>query len=150
MLKGLGGGFLGGFFMLDLKFIRDHLDQVEAMLKARGGAMNLDDFRSLESRRRENIVESDGLKQSRNELSKQIGQIIQKGEDPEPLKQQVGKMAGRIKELDAELKDIETSLFALVDRIPNMLHASVPMGKGEADNVEVSRHGQPLSLILSP
>ncbi|MCB1043736.1 MAG: serine--tRNA ligase [Acidobacteria bacterium] len=136
--------------MLDLKFIRDHLDQVEAMLKARGGAMNLDDFRSLESRRRENIVESDGLKQSRNELSKQIGQIIQKGEDPEPLKQQVGKMAGRIKELDAELKDIETSLFALVDRIPNMLHASVPMGKGEADNVEVSRHGQPPQFDFEP
>ncbi len=129
--------------MLDLKFIRDHRDDVEAMLSARGGKMDLSEFESLELRRRELIMASDELKQERNASSKQIGLLIRNGEDAEPMKKRIGDIGGQIKAYDHELAELEEHLFDLVSQIPNLLDETVPLGKGEDDNVEVSRVGEP-------
>lgn len=136
--------------MLDLKFIRDHLDQVETMLTHRGGAMDLSDFRAKDSRRRELIAESDLLKSERKQTSKQIGQLIQQGQDVEPIKQRVAEISSRVKGLDSELAEVEADLSEMVTRIPNMLDPTTPIGRSEDDNVEVRRVGEPPQWSFEP
>jgi seryl-tRNA synthetase len=129
--------------MLDVKLLRDDLDSVKAMLAARGNDLDLSAFEELDQKRRNLIVETDALKNERKTTSKQIGQMLKKGEDAEPVKARVAEIGEKIKELDARLGESERVLREILSTIPNLLHASTPIGKGEDDNVEVAKWGEP-------
>ncbi|MCB9397076.1 MAG: serine--tRNA ligase [Acidobacteria bacterium] len=128
--------------MLDLKFIRENLDQVQAMLDARNNSLDLSAFPKADQRRREILVEVEQLKQERNSGSKQIGVLIKQGQDVTELKAQIGAIGEKIKALESELGEAEEALNSLVPFIPNMIRPEVPKGHSEEDNQEVSRWGE--------
>jgi len=136
--------------MLDIKFIRDNLDQVQTMLKNRKNNLDLTDFTDLDVKRRELIQKSDELKNERKTTSKEIGAMMKAGQDASDIRARVTAIGEEIKEIDAELRDIESQLFDIVSRIPNMLHPSVPIGLTEEDNIEVHAWGNPSEMAFEP
>jgi len=136
--------------MLDLSYVRENLELVEQALARRGMDRSLDDFRELDAARRKLLVQVEQLKRTRNESSKKIGQVIQSGEDAEPLKAEVRKIGEQIAAVDGELESSETALRELMHDIPNIPHEDVPVGKTEAENTVVRSWGDKPRLDFEP
>ena len=128
--------------MLDLKFLRDNLDEVERRLATRGGAIDLGDFRELDAARRDLLSEAEALKAERNQVSALIG----KTKDKSQVQGEIARMkdvSARIKELDESLREVEEKLKGLLLILPNLPDPVCPVGVSEEDNPEVSRWGTP-------
>jgi len=136
--------------MIDVMMLRKDPAAVEKMLADRGSSLDLGPFRELDSRRRELITESDKLKSERKTVSKQIGQMIGRGEDVTEIKERVAQIGDQIKTYDTELADIENELQDLMAAIPNLLHPDTPIGANETANVEVDRWGTPADVAFDP
>jgi len=120
--------------MLDLHYVREHMEEVEAALRKRGMKTSLDAFRKLDEKRRNLLMQAEQLKKTRNESSKKIGKIMQSGGDAEPLKQAVREIGEQIGGLESELETTEKILRELMLELPNVPHVGVPYGTSEADN----------------
>ncbi len=129
--------------MLDLQFIREHPEAVKQNAKRKHVEVDIDTLLQLDQQRREAITESQRLKEQRNRVSKAIAQKKKAGEDPSALIAEMQQVARRIKELDSRIRTLEEQIEAMLLRIPNMLHESVPDGKDAADNVVVRSWGTP-------
>ena len=127
--------------MLDPYLFRNDLDFVTEQLKKRNFAFNPENYSELEARRKSVQTKTQELQNSRNSSSKAIGQAKAKGEDVQPLLDQVANLGDELKTAETELSEIQTELDALMSGIPNLLDLSVPEGKSEDDNVEISRWG---------
>jgi seryl-tRNA synthetase len=127
--------------MLDPKLFRTELDYVTAQLARRGFAFDAKAYTELESRRKDVQVRTQDLQNERNSRSKAIGQAKAKGEDIQPLMEQVQDLGDQLKQAESELDEIQTSITAMLEYIPNILDLSVPDGKDEGSNVEISRWG---------
>jgi seryl-tRNA synthetase len=128
--------------MLDMKFIRDNLDQAEAALATRGGTLSLAGFRELDVKRRSLLTESETLKALKNATSEEIAKV----KDKSTVKDKIAEMkevSAKIKVLDDELKTVEEELGNLLMMIPNLPHATTPVGRSEDDNVVVRSWGTP-------
>jgi seryl-tRNA synthetase len=128
--------------MLDLKYLRENLDEAERRLATRGAAVNLSAFRELDRRRRDLLGETEALKAEKNRVSVVIGQT----KDKSGVQGEIARMkevSGRIKSLDDELKTVEEELQSLLLMVPNIPHESSPVGFSEADNREIRRWGVP-------
>lgn len=136
--------------MLDLKFIRENFDLVRKSIADRNAKVDLDNYGRLDARRREILAELEGLRATRNEVSAQVAQLKKNGADASELFARVKIVGGRIKELEADLPQVEQELGQLVMTIPNLPHASVPVGKGEEDNPVLETWGQPPSFDFEP
>ncbi|WP_024612605.1 serine--tRNA ligase [Pseudoalteromonas sp. TB64] len=129
--------------MLDSKFLRQDIEQTAARLAARGYELDVATVTALEEKRKTLQVKTQELQSQRNSLSKKIGQAKAKGEDAQPLFDEVGKIGD---ELDATKKAQDEVLNAINDialAIPNLPDESVPAGKDEDDNVEILTWGTP-------
>jgi len=135
--------------MLDMKFIRDHLDQVEQRLASRGGEQSLTGFRQLDERRRSLLTESESLKALKNSVSEEIAKVRDKSQVTDKIAE-MKTVSARIKTLDDELKLVEEELQNLLLIIPNLPHASTPVGRSEDDNVVVRSWGNPPSFDFEP
>ncbi|KIH77592.1 seryl-tRNA synthetase [Geoalkalibacter ferrihydriticus] len=135
--------------MLDLKYLRDQLDEAERRLQQRGGELDLSDFRDFDQRRRALLQEAESLKAERNQVSALIGRTKDKSQVQGEIVR-MKEVSGRIKDLDAELKAAEEALQGLLMQIPNLPHEQIPLGTSEADNVEVRRWGTPPSFSFTP
>jgi seryl-tRNA synthetase len=127
--------------MLDCKFLRDNLESVEARLKSRGEAVDLNGFRTLDTRRRELLQQSEELKALRNRVSDEISRIKDKSQAQDRIVE-MREVGGRIKGLDEELNGVEEALEQFLLTVPNIPYAAVPIGSSEADNVEVRKWGE--------
>ena len=136
--------------MLDMKFVRDHLDEVQAMLERRHNPMKLDDFKELEKRRREILGEVEGLKGKRNAASKEISVMKKNGENADALVAEMRAVGDKIAALDGELKETEGKLHDLLLRIPNMPKEDVPLGVDDNDNPELRKWGEPRKFDFEP
>lgn len=136
--------------MHDLAFFRANFDSIAARLATRGASANLEQFRELDQRRRAAIAESEGLKARRNAETAEIGKLRRQGADTTARQQQVRELAGQIAALDEQVKALDESFRELLAGIPNVPHASVPEGRGEEDNVEVRRFGEPPRFDFEP
>ena len=136
--------------MLDMKFVRDNLDEVRAMLKKRNNPLSLDNFSELEQRRRAILTETEQLKSQRNATSKKIGALKKAGEDTTEISAEVRKLGDKISALDAELRDVEANLRDLLLHIPNMPDKSVPVGVDDSQNPEIRRWGTPRTFDFEP
>ena len=136
--------------MLDIKFIRNNIEKVEEMLKARNTEINLDEFKKLEENRRKLISEVESLKALRNEKSKELGKLKKEGKLTDELREEMQELSNKIKNLDSELRKIEENLENFLLNIPNMLHESVPVGKDENDNVVYKVHGEKPEFDFEP
>ena len=135
--------------MLDLKFLRENLDEVERRLNTRGGAVDLGDFRNLDDKRRALLSEAEMLKAERNQVSALIG----KTKDKSQVQGEIVRMkdvSARIKELDEELRQVEEGLKSLLLTLPNLPDEVCPIGQSEEDNPEVRTWGEPTQLGFEP
>ncbi|MGA3042176.1 MAG: serine--tRNA ligase [Bryobacteraceae bacterium] len=136
--------------MYDLAWFRANFDRVAERLQTRSNPPNLDGYRELDQRRRAAIAESEQLKARRNAESSEIGKLRREGVDTTERQQQVRAIGERIAVLEAEEKAAEESFREMLSGIPNVPHESVPVGTGEADNVEVRRVGEPRHFDFEP
>ena len=136
--------------MLDLRFVRDNLPIVEQALKNRNASVDLSEFISLEKKRRELLVEVEGLKSKRNSVSQEVSRLKKVGQDAESLIVEMRGVGDRIGVLDAEVKEIEQRLETILMFIPNVPHGSVPIGADEAANPEVRCWGEPRKFDKEP
>jgi seryl-tRNA synthetase len=136
--------------MLDLKFVRDNLSVVEQALKNRNASVDLSEFIGLDKKRRELLVEVEGLKSRRNTVSQEVSRLKKEKQDAEALIVEMRGVGDRIGALDAEVKDIEGKLSSILMYIPNVPHASVPVGADEEANPEIRRWGEPRKFDKEP
>jgi len=128
--------------MLDPRLFRTELDFVTSQLQKRSFAFNPESYSQLETRRKDIQVKTQELQNERNSRSKAIGQAKAKGEDVQTLLDQVQHLGDELKAAETELAGIQDEMTALMEGIPNILDESVPSGKSEDDNLEVSRWGE--------
>jgi|HubBroStandDraft_1064217.scaffolds.fasta_scaffold09339_2 seryl-tRNA synthetase len=136
--------------MYDLAWFRANFDRVAERLQTRSNPPNLDSYRALDQRRRAAIAESEQLKARRNAETVEIGKLRREGADTTERQQQVRAIGERIALLEAEERAAEGSFREMLEGIPNVPHESVPVGSGEADNVEVRRVGEPRQFDFEP
>ena len=129
--------------MLDLQLLRKDLPRVVAALETRGYTFDRDAFESLEAERKRVQTETEAMQARRNALSKQIGQLKSRGEDATAVMAEVAQMPDTLKALEAQLALAHQRFDAFMATVPNLPHASVPIGASETDNVEVRRVGVP-------
>jgi seryl-tRNA synthetase len=129
--------------MLDIQLVRTDLAGVAKRLADRGMALDTATFEKLEAQRKAVQTETQELQAKRNQLSKQIGQLKGKGEDASALMAEVNAQADRLKALEQELGAVQATLDDFLRGIPNIPHASVPVGKSADDNPEMRRIGTP-------
>jgi seryl-tRNA synthetase len=129
--------------MLDVQLIRNDLDAVAARLATRGVTIDVGAFRALEEQRKKLQVRTQDLQSKRNASSKQIGELKRKGVDTSALMAEMAGVGDELKAIENELEGIQTKLTDLLLSIPNLPHASVPVGKSADENVEVRRIGEP-------
>jgi len=128
--------------MLDPRLFRTDLEFVTEQLTRRSFNFNPEAYVALEARRKDVQVKTQDLQNERNSRSKAIGLAKAKGEDVQPLLDQVQHLGDELKAAETQLGDIQTDMDALMAGIPNLLDASVPAGKSEEFNVELSRWGE--------
>lgn len=136
--------------MLDPHLFRADLDFVKEQLDRRSFSFNSESYTALETRRKDIQVKTQELQSERNSRSKAIGQAKAKGEDIQPLLDQVQHLGDQLKEAEAELSEIQAQMTALMEGIPNILDVSVPDGKSEDDNVEIGRWGDIPAFDFEP
>jgi seryl-tRNA synthetase len=138
--------------MLDLGFVREHLPEVEERLRQRG--MNpeelLGGFRDLDARRRQAIHAAETLKAERNKKSEEVGRRKRAGEDAAALMAETKSLREEGERQEKLATQLGEELHALMSQIPNLPHASVPVGRSEHDNVEVRRWGTPVTFSFQP
>ena len=135
--------------MLDITLLRKDLDGVIARLETRKNPqafLNVDAFKALEAERKTLQTRTEELQSQRNSLSKQIGQRKAKGESTDDIMAAVAAIKTELDSSAARLDALQPELAALLLAVPNLPHASVPVGSDESGNVEVRRWGTPRTL----
>lgn len=135
--------------MLDIKFLRDHLEEAEARLATRGGEYSLSGFKSLDERRRHLLTESESLKAHKNSVSEEIAKVKDKSQVADKIAS-MKELSSRIKTLDDEIRQVEEELQTLLMIIPNLPHQATPVGRSEEENVVVRSWGTPPSFNFEP
>ena len=137
--------------MLDIKFIRDNLDDVKNSLNKKGYVFDDIEFSKLDERRKGAMTQAQSLQAEKKKASKQIGALIGQGMSPEEAKAQVmSSIDADLSKAEQDAKDAEQALQELLMTIPNVPMAEVPVGKDEDDNVEVLKWGTPAEHTFEP
>lgn len=137
--------------MLDIKRIRKNPEALVAAMKARRNkGADVSGLLELDEKRRSLIVEVESLKAKRNEDSSKVPQLKKQGLDASELLAEMKLVADKIKELDAELSEIDAQLDDMLMKIPNIPHESVPDGADDKDNAEIRRYGKPTEFSFEP
>jgi len=136
--------------MLDIKLLRDHLDDVKARMSTRGIPVDWDQFVSLDRERRDAVANIERLKEKKNRLSGEIGKLKKSGADASALMREVEELSEAIRSSEGPLANIEARFEQLMLTLPNLPHASVKVGKDEHDNREVRRWGEPPKFGFAP
>ena len=135
--------------MLDIQQLRNDLDGVVSQLAKRGFAFDATSFTALEQSRKTVQTHTETLQSRRNAASKSIGFAKSKGEDVSAIMAEVAGLGDELKKHEIILADIQADLTHLLLNVPNLPHESVPVGKSEADNVEVRKAGTPRAFDFS-
>ncbi len=135
--------------MLDLKFVRENPEIVKQNIKNKFQDQKLplvDEVIQLDAERRASQQEADQLRAERNKLSKQIGALMAQGkkEEAEEVKKQVAAQAARLEELSAKETELNEKVTKIMMTLPNIIDPSVPIGKDDSENVEVTKYGDPV------
>jgi seryl-tRNA synthetase len=138
--------------MLDLNFVRDNLPRVEEMLRQRGAdpAAVLKDFSEVDTQRRQAITEAETLKAQRNKASEDIAKLKKSGQDATAAIAETKDLREQIQAREKIAADLDARLQDILSGIPNMPHASVPVGYSAEDNVEIRRWGQAPQFDFTP
>ncbi|MCI5511032.1 MAG: serine--tRNA ligase [Oliverpabstia sp.] len=135
--------------MLDIKFVRENPEIVKENIRKKFQDQKLvlvDEVIALDQENRSIKQEVEALRANKNKISKQIGALMAQGkrDEAEEVKKQVAASGARIEELSAREKEVEEKIKKNMMIIPNIIDASVPIGKDDSENVEVQRYGEPV------
>jgi seryl-tRNA synthetase len=136
--------------MLDLKLMRSNPEETRTFLHNRNCDIDIDALYALDDERRSLIAETEVLKAKRNEGSRQVGAAKQKGQDASALMDEIRVIGERSKVIDTLISEIDIKIENMALNIPNRPHSTVPVGKDEEDNVEISRWGEPKKFDFEP
>ncbi len=135
--------------MIDIKFLRENPDIVRENIKKKFQDAKLplvDEVIELDAEKRTTQQKADSLRASRNKLSKQIGALVGQGKkaEAEEVKAQVKAQSDELIAAEAKEKELDEKILKIMMTIPNIIDASVPVGKDDSENVEVERFGEPV------
>ena len=136
--------------MLEIKFVRKNLPEIEKALLSRGQPVDLDAFKQSDARRKTILLEIENLRHRRNVVSEQIATMKKNGQDAEVLVTQMRDVSGKIKALDQDLSESEDKINQILFRLPNLPHKSVPEGKDSSENPVVRQIGTPRDFDFEP
>ena len=129
--------------MIDLKLVQKQPEVLAKALADRHSELDVNEFLGLDARRRALLAEVEALKSQRNTASGQVAALKREGKDAGSLLAELGGLSDRIKELDGQTAQAKADVEAWLMRVPNIPDASVPVGRDETENVEVTRWGTP-------
>jgi len=127
--------------MLEIKFVRQNLKQIEKSLENRGETADLESFKHCDTKRKSLLLEIEDLRHRRNIVSEQIALMKRNKEDTDDLVAKMRQVADRIKALDHHLSENEDKINHILFRIPNLPHHSVPIGKDSSENPVINKVG---------
>ena len=136
--------------MLDVKVLRENLDEVKARMATRGGTIDWNEFVALDRERRDALANIERLKEKKNRLSGEIGKLKKSGADPTTLMREVEEVSEAIRSSEGPLAEIEAKFKRFMLTLPNLPNPSVQIGKNENDNREVRRWGEPPKFDFEP
>lgn len=136
--------------MLDLKLLQKNPQVVADALAKRNSSINVEEFTTIDKRRRELLVELESLKSERNKASGEVAKMKRAGEDASEFISRLGSLSDKIKELDAETDTIITEMNEWLIAVPNIPHESVPVGVSEDENVELHKWGTKPTMSFTP
>ena len=135
--------------MIDIKFLRENPELVKENIKKKFQDNKLelvDEVIALDAESRKAKQEADDLRASRNKISKEIGALMAQGkkEEAEAKKAEVAAGAKRLLELEEKEKELEEKVTKIMMVIPNIIDPTVPIGKDDSENVEITKYGEPV------
>jgi len=138
--------------MIDPKVLRENPDEIKRVLKIRKmeSAVDLTALAELDSKMLSLGKECDVLRESRNKLSKEVGNIKREGGDASAVMTQVNEVNSKIEKNEAEITALNDSYNEMILSVPNILHSTVPVGSDEKDNVVVRVHGEKPPFKFAP
>jgi seryl-tRNA synthetase len=138
--------------MLDLRFVREHLEAVEQALNNRGSDLSLEEFKERDARRRRLLTELEELRHRRNTLSQEVGRLMKAGEKAaaQPLRDQVTAINESVKALEGQAEESDAWVRDFLLNLPNLPHESVPVGASSDDNPVVKTWGNPPGFDFEP
>jgi len=136
--------------MLDPQRLRNDPEAVAAALATRGYDLNVAAWRDLEARRKDLQVRTQDLQNRKNQSARSIGQAKARGEDIQPLLDEVGSLGEELGRLEAEFGEVHARQQAWLMDMPNLPLEGVPEGEDENDNVEIRRWGEPADYGFTP
>lgn len=136
--------------MLEIKYIRQNIQEIKTALINRGDSTDLEIFTKNDEKRRSILLETEELRHRRNIVSDQIAQMKKKGEDAESFVIEMREVSNKIKQLEKDLIVNEDIVNHILIRLPNIPHSSVPIGKDEASNVVLKTIGSPPTFSFQP
>lgn len=136
--------------MLDVRYIRENVNEVKEALKKRNYEFPLADFLAIDEKRMAIMREVEELRNRRNVVSEEIGRLKREKADAGAQLEAMKKVADKIKALDEQLRAVEEETKTFVLTIPNIPHESVPVGKDETENTEIRKWGSPREFDFEP
>ncbi len=136
--------------MLDIKYVRQNLAEVEAALSRRGAGVDLHPFRTADEERRRDLAELEALRHRRNRVSADIARLKKSGDPAESLVGEMREVSQRIRELEQRVNEREERLNGILLGLPNLPHASVPVGRDSSENPVVAVWGDPPRFDFEP
>jgi seryl-tRNA synthetase len=136
--------------MLEIKFVRQNLANVEKALRARGEKANLEAFREADRKRRDYLQQAETLRHRRNVVSEQVARLKKAGENADDIIAEMRDVSAQIKSFDKLLSENEEIVKTILMEIPNIPHSSVPVGKDENDNPVNRTVGTPPAFDFEP
>lgn len=118
----------------------------QSLINRNASTASLDQVMELNKKRKELITQAETSKANQNKVSGEIAKLKREGKDAGPLIEEMGKLASSVKEMEQKAAEAEEEVTKILLTLPNKLHASVPVGKSEADNKEVKKIGEPTKL----
>jgi len=136
--------------MLEIKFVRQNLEAVQKALETRGQSADLDAFKTCDDERRAILQELEALRHQRNVVSDRIAEMKKAGDNADTVVAEMREVSSKIKALDKELAAILVTFDQILLGLPNIPHASVPVGKDETDNPVIKTVGEPPGFEFEP
>ena len=128
--------------MLDIKFIRNNVEQVKKAIELKNDFADVDKLLELDAQKRKSLTEVEELKHQRNKSSQQIAMMKKQNQDASKFIAEMKDVSARIKKIDEQVKEYDQQIYEILIHIPNIPHPSVPEGKDETANVEIRRWGE--------
>ncbi|MFC1812929.1 serine--tRNA ligase [Thermodesulfobacteriota bacterium] len=136
--------------MLEIKFVRQNLPEVQKALSNRGETADFDAFKACDAKRREILLEIENLRHRRNVVSEQIAEMKKKGENTDSIVLEMREVSSKIKVLEKALAENDEIINKILLGLPNLPHESVTVGKDESDNPVVKQFGEPPAFDFEP